>query len=271
MRVRKNLKVGLVDWGYLDNESGDELWLAFHGYGQEAEVMFHFMKTLRPNARILSFDLPLHGETTINKKQSLSASDVGELLVFALQEIGVKKCSLVGFSLGGKMVLKMVEMAPVKIDRILLIAPDGLKVNPLYWFVTHTIVGQLLFEFVIAYPQPFLETSRLLAKLGLMDKKIDHFVAAQMGTLEKRKKVLKTWITFKNITPSLDQVPKCVWRYKIKPTLVFGKWDRVIHPKLAKKLSGENCKTAEVIMLDAGHNLTTKAIAQTLKDQVNFD
>jgi pimeloyl-ACP methyl ester carboxylesterase len=271
LNVRKNLTVGLVDWSYLDNESGDELWLAFHGYGQEAEVMLHFMSNLRPNARILSFDLPLHGETTITKKQSISASDVGELIVFAMQAVGAKKCSLVGFSLGGKMVLKMVEVAPVKIERILLIAPDGLKINPLYWFVTNTIVGQLLFEFVIAYPQPFLGTSRLLAKLGLMDKKIDQFVTAQMGTHAKREKVLKTWITFKNTTPSLDRVSKCIWRYQIKPTLVFGKRDRVIHPKLAKKLSGENCKTAEVIMLDAGHNLTTKEIALTLKNQVNFD
>jgi len=271
LKVRKNLKVGLVDWSYLDNESGDELWLAFHGYGQEAEIMLHFTQTLRPNARILSFDLPLHGETVINKKRSISASDVGELLVFAMQETGAKKCSLVGFSLGGKMVLKMVEMAPVKIDRFLLIAPDGLKVNPLYWFVTNTIIGQLLFEFVIDYPQPFLGTSRLLAKLGLMDKKVDQFVTAQLGTRAKREKVLKTWITFKNITPSLDQVPKCIWRYKIRPILVFGKRDRVIHPKLAKKLSGENCKTAEVIILDTGHNLTTKEIALNLKNQLNFD
>ncbi len=269
--MRKNLKVGLVEWSYLDSGDGDVLWLSFHGYAQEAVIMHHFMQNLRPNARILSFDLPLHGDTVITKKKDISSSDVGELMVFALRETGFAKCSLAGFSLGGKMVLKMIEVAPGKVDRMLLIAPDGLRVNPLYWLATNTTIGKLLFELVIAYPQPFLWTSSALAKLGLMDKRIHVFVTAQMGTYEKRKKVLDTWLTFRNITPSLDQVRKRIWRYQIRPTLVFGKRDRVIHPKLATKLSGDNCKTAKVIMLDAGHNLITKEIALRLKQELNFD
>jgi pimeloyl-ACP methyl ester carboxylesterase len=267
--MRKTLKVGDVTWSYLDSGSGDELWLAFHGYGQEAEVMLHFMRNLRPDARILSFDLPLHGNTSIKKDRALSIGDLGELLGTAMREVGTSRCSLAGFSLGGKIVLKMVEMTPGTIDQILLIAPDGLKTNPLYWFVTHTLFGRLLFQLVIAFPQPFLLSSRLLASLGLMNKKIDQFVAAQMGTREKREKVLRTWITFKHIRPSLDQVRKRIWRYKIQPTLVFGKKDRVIHPKLAKKLSGENCKTAELFLLEAGHNLTTKEIALEIRDRMN--
>lgn len=265
--MRKTLKVGDVTWNYLDSGSGDELWLAFHGYGQEAEVMLHFMQNLQPEARILSFDLPLHGNTTIRKNKPLSIGDVGELLGTAMREVGATHCSLAGFSLGGKIVLKMVEMTPGTINRILLIAPDGLKTNPLYWFVTHTLLGTLLFRILIVFPQPFLFTSKLLATIGLMNKKIDQFVAAQMGTRKKREKVLRTWITFKHIRPSLDQVRKRIWRYKIQPTLVFGKKDRVIHPKLAKKLSGENCKTAELILLDTGHNLITKEIALELRSK----
>ena len=130
--MRKNLKVGQVDWSYLDNGMGDEVWLSFHGYGQQAEVMHHFMQELRPNARILSFDLPLHGNTSIHKNKSLSIGDVGELIGTALREVGAASCSLAGFSLGGKIVLKMVELIPAKLERVILIAPDGLKTNPLY-------------------------------------------------------------------------------------------------------------------------------------------
>ncbi|MGB0369254.1 MAG: alpha/beta fold hydrolase, partial [Flavobacteriales bacterium] len=61
--MKKTLKTGAVTWSYLDNEKGEEVWLTFHGYGQSAEVMHRFMKTFRPEARVLSFDLPLHGET----------------------------------------------------------------------------------------------------------------------------------------------------------------------------------------------------------------
>ncbi|MCF8276809.1 MAG: alpha/beta hydrolase [Flavobacteriales bacterium] len=268
--MRKTLKIGRVDWTYLDSGSGDEVWLAFHGFGQEAEVMMHFMKNMKPTARILSFDLPLHGNTII-KGEAIRIGDVADLLGKALRETGASSCSLVGFSLGGKIVLKLVELVPGRIKEIILIAPDGLRVNPLYWFVTNTLIGKGLFQLVIRFPQPLLSTSKLLGNLGLMNKKIDEFVSSQLSTREKREKVLKTWITFKNLTPNLKDVRSKIWRYHIKPTLVFGTYDRVIHPKLAKKLSGSNCTTSEVIMIDSGHNLITKKHALFLKSKLDPD
>lgn len=230
--------------------------------------MQHFMKTFRPNARVLSFDLPLHGNTTVKHHRSLTAGDLAELHGQALLVTGAQKCSILGFSLGGKLVLKMVELVPAKLESMLLIAPDGLKTNPLYWFVTHTLIGRWIFQLVILFPQPLLGISKLFALMRLMNPKIHDFVSSQMSTKAKRQKVLDSWMMFRHIKPSLDQVSKRIWRYKIKPTLVFGKRDRVIHPKLAKKLSGENCKTAEVIMLDAGHNLTTKEIALQIRNRM---
>lgn len=268
LTLRKSLRTGPVTWSYLDTEEGDEVWLVFHGYGQEAEVMQHFMKSLRPNARILSFDLPLHGSTTVKKRKALGVGDLAELLGKALQETGAKSCSVLGFSLGGKLALKMVELVPVKLEKLVLIAPDGLKTNPLYWFVTHTLIGRWIFELIILFPHPLLVLSKFFALTRLMNPKVHDFVSSQMGTKEKRQKVLDTWMMFRHIKPPLDQVRKKIWRYRIKPTLVFGKKDRVIHPRLAKKLSGDNCKSAKLIMLDAGHNLTTKRIAEELRDQI---
>lgn len=266
--MRKTLKTGPVEWSYLDNEEGDEVWLVFHGYGQEAEAMQHFMKTFRPNARVLSFDLPLHGNTTVKKRKAVGVGDLAELQGKALQETGAKTCSVLGFSLGGKLVLKMVELVPAKLDRVVLIAPDGLKTNPLYWFVTHTLLGRWIFQLFIVFPQPLLFTSKLLAVTRLMNPKIHDFAASHLKTRKRRQRVLDSWMMFRHIKPSLDQVSKKIWRYRLKLTLVFGKRDRVIHPKLGKKLSGENCKTAQVIMLDLGHNLTTKEVALEIKDQV---
>ncbi|MBL4587547.1 MAG: alpha/beta hydrolase [Flavobacteriales bacterium] len=271
--MRKTLKIGRITWSYIEHGSGDELWLAFHGFGQDACVMSHFMQTFRPNAKVLSFDLPLHGQTVISGKfrftsDHLLASDIADLLGHAIRENGGKSCSLVGFSLGGKMVLKLVELVPGKIDRLVLIAPDGLKVNPLYRFCTHTKFGRFLFKFIIRFPQPLLASSWLISSVGLMNKKIHQFVNAQMGTREKRQKVFDTWVMFKELTPNLKDVRSKIWRYHIKPTLIFGTKDRVIHPKLAKKLSGDNCSSAGVIILETGHNLTTKEHAEYLREMI---
>ncbi|MCB9187230.1 MAG: alpha/beta hydrolase [Flavobacteriales bacterium] len=266
--MRKTLRTGPVEWSCLDNEEGDEVWLTFHGYGQEAEVMQHFMKTFRPNARVLSFDLPLHGKTVSDKQRPLSVKDLIELQEKVLQETGAKKCSVLGFSLGGKLVLKMVELVPTKLESIVLIAPDGLKTNPLYWFVTHTLIGKWLFQLMILFPQPLLGISKLLAITQLMNPKIHDFVSSQMSTKAKRQKVLDSWMMFRDITPSLNLLRTIISDHELRPYLVFGTKDRVIHPKLAKKLSRNNCRTADVIMLDAGHNLTTKEIALQIRDRM---
>ncbi len=265
--MRKSIRIGRIDWSYIDSGTGDEVWLAFHGYGQEAEVLAHFMQSLRPNARVLSFDLPLHGQTVV-EKGFLRSGDLAELLGKALIATKANQCSLIGFSLGGKVVLKLVELVPGKIDRIVLIAPDGLKVNPFYRLATHTLFGKALFQLIIRMPFLLLGPSKLFASLRLMDLKIHDFVSDQMGTREKRQRVYDTWQIFKETTPNLDDVSKKIWRYRLKLTLIFGKKDRVIHPKLATKLSGENCKTAKVIMLDAGHTLTTKRYGELLRDQL---
>lgn len=265
--MRKSLAIGKVNWSYLDTETGDELWLTFHGYGQEAEVMHHFARTLRPNARIISFDLPLHGKTTVSGN-AISNPDMEELISHITWKAGFSRCSIVAFSLGGKLLLKAIDLTPGKIERVLLVAPDGLRVNPIYHFATHTAIGRMLFMLMINNPAPLFGICSLLSSIGLMDKRIDSFLRAQMGTLEQRQKVYATWQMFRNMVPDLVEVRKKIFRYNIKPYLVFGTQDRVIHPKLAKKLSGPNCKTAEVIMLEAGHNLTTKAHALEIRDMI---
>ncbi|MDP6909350.1 MAG: alpha/beta hydrolase, partial [Flavobacteriales bacterium] len=251
----------------------DELWLAFHGYGQEAEVMQHFMQSLKPNARILSFDLPLHGKTEVRSKfqltkDQLQTSDLADLVGRILRENTSKRCSLAGFSLGGKLVLKLVELVPGKLDSLLLVAPDGLRMNPFYNFATNTMFGRAAFRLIIKHPGPFFGISKMLSHSGLMHRKVHEFVANQMGTRKKREKVYNSWQMFKNVTPILRDVRSKIWRYHIKPTLVFGKHDKVIHPRLAKKLSGTNCTTAEVIFLNTGHRLLTKENAEILRKGV---
>jgi len=173
--LRKEVQIGNANWSYLDSGSGDELWIAFHGYGQEAEVTHHFMTYFRPNARIISVDLPLHGNTSV-KSEFLNNSELTELLSTLTREHGVQQCSLVGFSLGGKVVLKLVEWTPGLIEQIILIAPDGLRINPIYNFATNTLIGRLFFQLVIKFPQPFFGISWLLCTLHLMHKRVHEFV-----------------------------------------------------------------------------------------------
>ncbi|MFT4681342.1 MAG: hypothetical protein ACI9YU_001186, partial [Flavobacteriales bacterium] len=92
------------------------------------------------------------------------------------------------------------------------------------------------------------------------------FYQNQLSKPETREMIYGSWQAFKNINPNLIQIRKNIFRYKIKTELFFGKHDRVIHPRLAKQLSGVNGKTSTVHFLDRGHDLTSSEAAQKIKN-----
>jgi pimeloyl-ACP methyl ester carboxylesterase len=243
---------------------GEELWVTFHGYGQSGEVMAHFMKHFRPEVKSVNFDLPHHGETKVYH-ESVSASELCDLLGHIMREQHSKRCTLLAFSLGGKVALKLMELMPGKIDRVILIAPDGLKINPLYRFTANTQAGKWLYGRVIENPNRLFFAAKMLAKSRLLNKKIEQFMHQQLDSRHKRELVYKVWRAFRFIVPDLKDIRSKIFRYDIRTTLVFGKHDRIIHPSLAKKLEDGPDGKVKVILLDKAHNLTSTQVAQELR------
>ncbi|MFT5280278.1 MAG: hypothetical protein ACI9P8_001918, partial [Bacteroidia bacterium] len=158
------------------------------------------------------------------------------------------------------------ELSPGKVERMVLIAPDGLKLNRFYLFATRTKLGNFLFRRAMKDPSRLLSICSIAVKLNLMDERILTFYQNQLSKPETREMIYGSWQAFKNINPNLIQIRKNIFRYKIKTELFFGKHDRVIHPRLAKKLSGVNGKTSTVHFLDRGHDLTSSEAAQKIKN-----
>lgn len=261
---RKKLVVGKATWSYVETGQGDDLWVTFHGYGQSAEVMAHFMHHFKPNVRSIHFDLPHHGDTFLGK-ESLKPSELGDLISHILKVTQQKKCSILAFSLGGKPALKLVELAPGRISEMILIAPDGLKINPLYRFTANTEIGKYLYGRVITNPSRVLGTAKILANMRLLDAKIEVFIRQQLESRTNRERIYKVWRAFRLITPDLVDIRSKIHRYHIKMTLIFGKHDKIIRPSLASKLEGISDGKVHVILLDKAHNLTTTSVAEELR------
>ena len=256
--------VGKANWSYVETGQGDDLWVTFHGYGQSAEVMAHFMHHFRPNVRTIHFDLPHHGNSVLGK-ESLKPSELADLIGHLLKVTEQKKCSILAFSLGGKLALKLVELTPGRIVEMVLIAPDGLKINPLYRFTTNTQLGKYLYGRVISNPSRVLGAAKILANLRLLDSKIEVFIRQQLESRTNRERIYKVWRAFRLISPDLVDIRSKIHRYHIKTTLVFGKHDKIIRPSLARKLDGISEGKVHIILLDKAHNLTTTSVAEELR------
>lgn len=261
---RHFLRVGSTEWAYTESGDGDELWVTFHGYGQDAELMQRFMEHFRPEVRAVHFDLPHHGETVIGQ-ESLRPSDLEALLSNLLREKGATRCSLLAFSLGGKVVLKLAEMMPGKVQRMVLIAPDGLKVNPLYHFTANTRLGGWLYGRVTRNPKNLFAVARLMRRSRILHPKVETFMHRQLDTREKRERVYGVWRTFRHITPDRKDIISKIHRYNIQTVLVMGRYDRIIRPSLGIRLDDGRNPNIRTVLLDRGHDLVSEDVAVELR------
>lgn len=83
-----------------------------HGFLETHQIWDHFSEQLSKEFRVISFDLPGFGKSTLPLKGSFSLSEIGSQIISCLQGLTNEKVSLIGHSLGGYVTLAMVEQEP---------------------------------------------------------------------------------------------------------------------------------------------------------------
>lgn len=230
--------------------------------------MSQFLQVMMPGSSGIHFDLPHHGETT-TEVESLAPGDLEALLSVILRQRKVDRCSVLAFSLGGKVALKLVELMPGRIEQVVLIAPDGLRVNPLYRFTTNTRLGGWLYGRVTDDPSRLFAAAKGLRMSGILHPKIEQFMHRQLESREKRERVFKVWRVFRLIVPDLREVRSKMVRYHIRTLLVFGQHDRIIQPRLGVRLDNGSTPLIRTMILDRGHDLIHPDVAHRLADVLN--
>ncbi|MBX7180905.1 MAG: alpha/beta hydrolase [Bacteroidia bacterium] len=237
--------------------------LAFHGFGGTHRDFEPFLPALT-DYTVYSFDLWHHGESEYEGLPIEKHSFDTRMQAF-LAKHKIFRFSLLGYSMGGRICLEMVEHFPGKIDEVWLFAPDGLRRNWLYRFSTRTLLGNYLFRRVNSNPGIFFRGAEFLAGLGLLDKKIKDFVVKQMGSKERREKVYNSWRTTSRLWPELKVVADHLVRYKIKISIVMGNKDKVIRKEWARKLTRYMPDSSGVVkVVEAGHKLQTEEVRKEI-------
>jgi pimeloyl-ACP methyl ester carboxylesterase len=243
--------------------SGDKNLLAFHGFGGTHKDFEVFLPALSEYT-VYSFDLWHHGQSEYDG-QPLDRNAFQQKFQAFLAKHKLFRFSLMGYSLGGRICLELIETFPGKIDEVFLFAPDGLRRNLLYRFSTRTLLGNYLFRRVNQDAGIFFKGAEFFARIGVLDSKIKDFVIKQMGTKEKREKVYKTWRTTSRLWPNLKQVAENIVRYKMKLTIVMGEKDKVIKKEWARKLTRYLPDNVEFLkVVDAGHKLQTEEVRKEI-------
>ena len=233
---------------------GKNLLFTFHGFGEDCNSFDVLNSSLGKKFQIISFDLPLHGKTEWNRQEIFFKKDLANIIQLVLEQENRNEFSLMGYSLGGKMCLSLLEFFPKQIKKIILIAPDGLKENLWYNVAVYPKWGRDLFKYFIKNPKFFFGFANFLRSIKLLPSSLHRFVFQQMETEQKRQLVFDVWTNIADFSIEKEKVKNILNENKIGLHLVFGKYDKVILPKFGEdfKKGLNNC---HLLILEKGHRL----------------
>ncbi len=199
--------------------------LCFHGYSENAKTFEFLGKHGGDRFTFFAIDLPFHGSTEWNDGLDFTDEDLQSIIG---QVIPAGDFYIIGYSLGGRVGLSLYESMPWLVKKIVLLAPDGLKVNAWYWLATQTIIGSRLFRFTMRHPSWFFGLLKFFNKLGFVNTSIFKFVNYYIGDAEVRELLFKRWTALRKLKPGLKHIKELISRHRTPVRIVYGKHDRII-------------------------------------------
>ncbi|MCC5931588.1 MAG: alpha/beta hydrolase [Cyclobacteriaceae bacterium] len=246
--------------------SGSKILLAFHGYGQSAAVFRNLAEAL-PQYRIYSFDLFFHGKSIWKSDGNILRPEIWrQLLQNFLQKEQISEFSLLGFSLGGKVVLATYTMYISQVKNIYLLAPDGVSLSPWYVAATQLSFGRKFFHFLIKKTKFSTLMINILEKTGILHKKIGRFVKREMATENQRYRVYQTWLLYRGLNSNIKYVVQKLKACNQPIEIYIGKYDQVIRKKHIRPLLKEGI-LYNFQVLSSGHTHLIEAFCSFKRGQ----
>ncbi len=249
--------------------SGPTLLCCLPGYGETGKDFEPLARELGQHYTMVCPDLPLQGQTTW-LQDSFEITDLHQILqVLATREgFAGQTMALAGYSMGGRLALAYAQEFPGTLNRLILLAPDGLHQNFWYWFSTQTKAGNNFFNATMHKPGWLFWLMKWGRRLNLLNESIVKFSHRYLDDPIQRKSLYERWTLFRNFRPYLPGLHKIILAQPLPTVLIFGHFDRIIPPKRSKKITAGKQINIRVIILEAGHRLLKPQFAATIASAI---
>lgn len=256
------------EWG-----NGDQCYFFFHGFGRATSDAEVFFPLLKPHHRLISVHLFFHGKSKMPKtsleQRPPSKEKWKEIFGAFCKHLGVINFHLVGYSMGGRVAMVTALLFPENTQSMLLLAPDGLKINRIYQFASGTILGRKMYKGIIENPKTLFGLSAFLNKVRILNDKLHRFVHVHLDTNEKRQLVYDAWLAHRFLFPQLETLAKWMDESNKPVHFVFGEYDSIIRVRLGIRFS-KKVKTPKekwLHTLPLGHRLLEPKTVELIRDK----
>lgn len=248
---------------YLKGGSGARNLICLHGYGESA-AHFAFLETyLGQEFTLYAIDLPWHGSTRWSNCLTFPVDALIDLLQRMIPGFKTASNTLLGYSMGGRVALTLLEQMPDAWERAVLLAPDGLKVNPWYWLATQTKLGNKLFRYTMQHPNGLLALVYTAQQLRLMKPSMGKFIHPYINNPAVRADLYRIWTTLRKFRPNLYQLGRRQ-QHSLPMHVLFGQYDRIVPPANGRALQ-RAAPGVRIHTLAAGHQLLREKHAPLIR------
>lgn len=238
---------------------GHQLFIGFHGFANNARYMLPLAKALAKDSTFYAIDLPFHGESDW-RQFHFNAHDIVEICQKILEKEHCSIFSIIGFSMGGRIGIKLLEIIPESIDKLYLIAPDGFGTR----WIRH--LEKIPFKFRLKLANwdkidlALLRFTKFLENTGAINGVPHRFFKNHLNDIERRKRMFGSWVSLSHFSVKPRRIRKNLKRSGKEVILVFDRNDPIISSKRAIKRMSRLKSYANLIQTDGGHKIAVDAI-----------
>jgi pimeloyl-ACP methyl ester carboxylesterase len=113
------------DSGYPATRSHAPAVIMLHGFGSSLHTWDAWTRELSPDFRVIRVDLPGSGLSLPDPAHDYSDSRSLELLLALMGQLNIDRASVIGHSMGGRIAWTFAALHPQRVQKLVLIAPDG--------------------------------------------------------------------------------------------------------------------------------------------------
>jgi pimeloyl-ACP methyl ester carboxylesterase len=129
--------------------------ILIHGFGASLQTWDAWAVGLDRKLRVIRFDLPGSGLSPPDPAANYTDARSVELLLALMDRLGLQRASIVGHSIGGRIAWTFAATHPERVDRLVLVSPDGFA-SPGFEYGKAPEIPSLLGLIRYALPKPVL-------------------------------------------------------------------------------------------------------------------
>ena len=232
--------------------SGREVLIAFHGFGESGKSFLALRNALGSRYTVYAMDMPYHGATQWREQHHYNKNDLQAILELLLEQEQIRRFELLGFSIGGKNAMAAVKMFPESVQRLYLLASDGIQTKRVYNVAVYPAWGRKIFHSVVAHPGWLFACIKAFRRLGIISPWLHKFTFNHLNTREKRQRLYDTWVSMADFQIQLPALRQLLNKHAIPVVLIFGERDEVIPPAVAT-IFAKGVDHATIHIIQRGH------------------